>query len=378
MGRNAAGRAGSPFETLSTCLALIEIVHSCNLSCPTCYADSPLGVGGRVDAVPIGDLQRRIEGVISRKGRLEILQLSGGEPTLHPQFFELLEWAQGHPNIDYVLVNTNGVKLAGDIEFGERLAVAAGRRKLQLYLQFDGVQSAGQVALRGADFREVRLWAIQKAAAMDLPVTLAMTVTRENLAHVWEAIAFGLSEPMIHGITFQPVFESGRVGSRATESGITGEENKEGAGRLNTADVLLAVVGQSGGQLCFEDFTPLPCGDPNCATVGYLLRIGGKVHSVSEFLNFSELQGFLKDKVRYTLEDLARCGCETEPLGEVLKQLELKSEMAFRILVKPFMDAWTWDEDRIDRCCTHVIRPDGKLDSFCRYYSGFPDTVLEP
>ena len=45
----------------------------------------------------------------------------------------------------------------------------------------------------------------------------------------------------------------------------------------------------------------------------------------------------------------------------------------FRLFIKPFMDAWTWDQDRIDRCCTHVIRPDGKLDSFCRYYSGFPD-----
>ena len=52
--------------------------------------------------------------------------------------------------------------------------------------------------------------------------------------------------------------------------------------------------------------------------------------------------------------------------------------MTFRLMVKPFMDAWTWDQDRIDRCCTHVIRPDGKLDSFCRYYSGFPDAREAP
>lgn len=135
---------------------------------------------------------------------------------------------------------------------------------------------------------------------------------------------------------------------------------------------------QSAGRLQFEDFTPLPCGDPNCATIGYLLRLGGRVHSVSEFLNFSELQGFLKDKMNYRLEDLARCGCETEPLGALLHQLELQASVAFRILVKPFMDAWTWDQDRIDRCCTHVIRPDGRLDSFCRYYSGFPDTRPAP
>ncbi|MEI7951381.1 MAG: radical SAM protein, partial [Synechococcaceae cyanobacterium ELA182] len=81
-------------EKLATCLCLIEIVHSCNLACPTCYADSPAGAGAHVDAVPLDDLRRRIQGVIDRKGGIEILQLSGGEPTLHPQFFELLEWLQ--------------------------------------------------------------------------------------------------------------------------------------------------------------------------------------------------------------------------------------------------------------------------------------------
>ena len=394
LGRNAAGHGEGPFDTLSTCLALIEIVNSCNLSCPTCYADSPLGAGGKVDAVPLADLQRRIEGVIARKGGLEILQFSGGEPTLHPQFFELLAWAQAHPKIDYVLVNTNGVKLAHDDAFAARFAEAAARRKLQLYLQFDGVQAAGQHALRGADLRATRERAVERAAAMDLPVTIAMTVTPDNLPHVWEAIAFGLAHPTVHGITFQPMFGSGRVGGTSQAQGpkskVTVNERPEtsdlglrtldsgSAPRLNTADILLAAVGQSGGQLKFDDFTPLPCGDPNCATIGYLLRIGGQVHSVSEFLDFAQLQGFLKDKVHYTLEDLARCGCETEPLGALLKTLELKSSVAFRLMVKPFMDAWTWDQDRIDRCCTHVIRPDGKLDSFCRYYSGFSDALPAP
>lgn len=361
LGRNAAGHGDAPFETLSTCLALIEIVRSCNLSCPTCYADSPLGAGARVDAVPLSELRDRIESVIARKGGIEILQLSGGEPTLHPQFFELLSWAQAHPKIDYVLINTNGVRLAQDDTFAAELATAATRRKLQLYLQFDGIQDAAQRELRGADLRDLRVRALDRAASMDLPVTLAMTVTPENLPHLWEAIAFGLSRPIIHGITLQPMFGSGRLPASSDR-------------RLNTADLLIAAVDQSGGQLRFEDFTPLPCGDPNCATLGYLLRLDGRIHSVSEFLDFGQLQGFLKDKVHYTLEDLARCGCETEPLGALLKTLELRSSIAFRIMVKPFMDAWTWDQDRIDRCCTHVIRSDGSLDSFCRHYSGFPDT----
>jgi len=380
LGRNAdPGEALGIVEKLSTCLALIEIVDSCNLSCPTCYADSPVGTGALVDAVSLADLQRRIQGVIDRKGKIEILQLSGGEPTLHPQFFELLRWLHGNPGIDYVLLNTNGVRIANDEAFAERLATTFRYGKFQLYLQFDGVQEPGQKTLRGADLRATRERCLERCRDMKLPVTLAMTVTPENLPFLWETIEFGLRWPNVRGISFQPMFGSGRVpgiGSRVLGPGSgtlskTQEPGRES--RLNTADIILAAVGQSAGKLRFDDFTPLPCGDPNCATIGYLLKLGGQVRSVSEFIDFKNVQDFLGTKVRYKLEDLMKCGCESEPLGELLKRFELDESHTFRLFIKPFMDAATWDQDRIDRCCTHVIRPDGKLDSFCRYYSGFSD-----
>src|SRR5712671_5177405 len=171
LGRNASGRRDGPFEQLSTCLALIEIVHSCNLTCPTCYADSPLGNGPRVDAVPLDDLQRRIQDVIRRKGGIEILQLSGGEPTLHPRFFELVDWIQENPGIDYLLLNTNGVRIAHDQAFLAPLARAARRGRFQVYLQFDGVQLEGQHRLRDADLRSTRLRAIEQCREINLPIT---------------------------------------------------------------------------------------------------------------------------------------------------------------------------------------------------------------
>jgi uncharacterized radical SAM superfamily Fe-S cluster-containing enzyme len=169
-------------------------------------------------------------------------------------------------------------------------------------------------------------------------------------------VEVGLKYQACRGISFQPMFRSGR-NKKADETS------------LNTADVILGVVGQSASRLRFEDFTPLPCGDPNCATIGYLLRTPIGVRSISEFINFASVQGFLRDKVRYELADLIQCGCENTELGEILHRYEMKEKDAFRLFIKPFMDSWTWDQDRIDRCCTHVIRPDGKLDSFCRYYS---------
>jgi uncharacterized radical SAM superfamily Fe-S cluster-containing enzyme len=355
LGRNAApGEATGKVEKLSTCLALIEIVNSCNLACPTCFADSPRDP--HVDAVPLPELQQRIQGVIDRKGGIEILQLSGGEPTLHPQFGELLTWCHANPGIDYVLLNTNGVRLAQDDAFLDQLAKTFRYGKFQLYLQFDGPGEAGQRALRGADLREIRRRAIERCGALNIPITLAMTVTPENLQQIWDAVEFGLKYPHIRGVAFQPMFASGRA--------------PQIAARLNTADIILAAVEQAAGRLRYEDFTPLPCGDPNCATIGYLLRTpDGGTRSVSEFIDFAQVQGFLRDKIRYRLEDLLQCGCESEPLAALLKEFELDETHTFRLFIKPFMDAGTWDEDRIDRCCTHVIRPDGQLDSFCRYYA---------
>jgi uncharacterized radical SAM superfamily Fe-S cluster-containing enzyme len=380
LGRNAdPGDALGVMEKLATCLCLIEIVNSCNLPCPTCYANSPLGTGQKVDAVPFDDLQSRIQGVIDRKGKIEILQLSGGEPTLHPQFFELLRWLHANPGIDYVLLNTNGLRIAHDDAFAAELARTFRYGKFQLYLQFDGTQEAAQTFLRGADLRATRERCLTRCVEIKLPVTLAMTVTPDNLPFLWDAVEFGLRWPNVRGISFQPMFGSGRVPSEGRVTRVPNLSKEVGLSelvppnRLNTADIILAAVGQSDGKLRFEDFTPLPCGDPNCATIGYLLKVGGQVRSVSDFIDFKNVQGFLGTKVRYKLEDLMKCGCESEPLGELLKQFELDESHTFRLFIKPFMDAATWDEDRIDRCCTHVIRPDGKLDSFCRYYSGFAD-----
>ena len=357
LGRNAnPGDALGVMEKLSTCLALIEIVNSCNLSCPTCFADSPLGTGAKVDAIPLGELQARIQGVIDRKGKIEILQLSGGEPTLHPQFFELLRWLQTKPDIDYVLLNTNGVRIAHDEGFATELAQTFRYGKLQLYLQFDGTQEAGQKFLRGADLRATRQRCLTRCAEMKLPVTLAMTVTLENLPHLWDAIDFGLRWPNVRGISFQPMFGSGRIPNSVAavydrrETKSNGDGHRPPLQRLNTADIILAAVAQSAGKLRFEDFTPLPCGDPNCATIGYLLKVGGEIRSVSDFIDFKNVQGFLGTKVRYKLEDLMKCGCESEPLGNLLKQFELDESHTFRLFIKPFMDAATWDEDRIDRC----------------------------
>ncbi len=371
LGRNArmelTPNDPTPFNKLSTCLALIEIVDSCNLACPTCFADSPVGTGDKIKAPSLENLKTRIQGVIDRKGKIEILQLSGGEPTLHPEFFALLEWCHDNPGIDYVLVNTNGVRLAKDSKFAAELGRRMEYGHFQLYLQFDGTGEGGHHELRGGDLRDMKIRAIERAGEYNIPLTLAMTVIPDNLAQLWDTVAFGLKYDHIRGVSFQPMFGTGRA------------NGGEALNRLNTADIIVGLVEQAAGSLSFEDFTPLPCGDPNCATVGYLLKTEDGARSISEFVDFKTLQGFLGDRIRYSLDDLEQCGCESEPLGQLLHDLEMDETSTFRLFIKPFMDAENWDQDRIDRCCTHVIRPDGVLDSFCRYYlNGGPALYQNP
>ena len=281
LGKNAFAEMDATIEQLSTCLALIEIVDSCNLACPTCFADSPVGTHSKLKYHSLPELQKRITGVLERKQHIEILQLSGGEPTLHPDFFELLDWIHEQAGIDYALINTNGVRLAKDDKFLKQLGERVSRGHIQLYLQFDGPQEAGQLDLRGADLRKMKQQAMERCQSIGLPVTLAMTVNEHNLPNLWDTIEWGIGYDNCRGVSFQPMFLSGRSTTTEPER------------RMNTADIILGAVEQAAGRLKFDDFTPLPCGDPNCATIGYLLKTPQGIRSISDFINFTEVQGFL-------------------------------------------------------------------------------------
>lgn len=366
LGDNALNEAKKgTIEKLSTCLALIEIVDSCNLACPTCFADSPVGLSGaKLKYHNFENITSRIQGVIDRKGHIEIIQFSGGEPTIHPEFFRLVEWVRSNPAIDYLLINTNGVRFAKDETFVQEMGNLCQKfDKIQLYLQFDGPQEDGQVELRGADLRKMREKAIYNCERIGLPITFAMTVSEDNLKHLWDTVEYAKQFDHVRGISFQPMFLSGRTSSKHVDQVLPQP--------ITVADIILGLNEQSDGVLALDDFTPLPCGDPNCSTIGWLFRMNGRYFSPTAFdIDIPALQASLPDRVNYDIEDLKKCGCENTPLGDLMKSLEVKESNAFRLFIKPFMDERTWDEDRIDRCCTHVIRPDGKLDSFCRYYFG--------
>src|SRR5580704_1689973 len=139
-----------PDHEQHSCLTLIEITDFCNLRCPICYAESGPERRNHRDLTTI---EAMLDAVVANERRPDVVQISGGEPTLHPDFFRILDAARARP-IQHLMVNTNGTRIASDPEFAERLA--GYMPGFEVYLQFDSFEEGPLRQLRGADLRSVR------------------------------------------------------------------------------------------------------------------------------------------------------------------------------------------------------------------------------
>jgi uncharacterized radical SAM superfamily Fe-S cluster-containing enzyme len=346
-------------EQLHTCTIVIEIVQGCNLSCPTCYADSPQTTLEHVKPLPIETFKKHILKRLSEQGKIDIIQLSGGEPTLHPQFFEIVAWLAEEKRIDDILLNTNGIRL-NDPDFLQQLIKVAPKGRFSVYLQYDGVSEDGQLELRGGDFRSIREKAITAATSAGIPVCLTQVVTHSNLSSIAKTIDRALQDPMIKWVTFQPEFISGRNDyAKLLETPVS------------VSHIVLSLIEHSNGLVTGKSFMPLPCSHPNCGTIGFLIKQDEVWKPVSDIVDLSNFTELIKDRMNFDIDNAVPegCGCDDYNLDELLIHYGIAKEDVKMIFIKPFMDVRTWDEERIKSCCTHVMTPEGKLDSFCRYYA---------
>ena len=157
-----------------SCNMLIEITQRCNLTCPTCYADSS---PDRHETMELSRFRGLVDELIDKgKGDADLIQLSGGEPTLHPDLTEMIAYALER-GVKQVYINTNGIRLAHR-PFAEELASFGGR--VSLYLQFDGLERRTLRLLRGReDLAETKLEALANCEALGLSAVPVMTLTRD-------------------------------------------------------------------------------------------------------------------------------------------------------------------------------------------------------
>jgi organic radical activating enzyme len=189
-----------------SCLTLIEICDYCNLRCPVCYAASG---PERQQFRTLPQIEKMLDAVVRNEGHPDVVQLSGGEPTMHPDFFTIVEMAKARP-IKHLMLNTNGVRIAQDEDFVKRLAEV--RDDFEVYLQFDSFEREPLMQLRGADLRRIREDALEKLNRYNISTNLVVTLKKGLNDHeIGKTIDYALQQPCVRGVTFQPIQDAGRL-----------------------------------------------------------------------------------------------------------------------------------------------------------------------
>jgi uncharacterized radical SAM superfamily Fe-S cluster-containing enzyme len=361
-----------PDHMQHSCLTLVEITDHCNLRCPVCFAGSG---PERLTHRPLEQVLAMLDAVVANEGDPDVVQISGGEPTLHPDFFAILDAARARP-IRHLMVNTNGIRIAQDAEFAARLAQY--RKGFEVYLQFDSFEPAALKNLRGADLTRVHREALEVLNRHDISTTLVMTLKKGvNDQEIGRIIDFALQEPCVRGVTLQPIQDAGRV-----------EQYDARQNRLTVSGIRRRIAEQSQA-FTAADIIPVPC-NPDTLAMGYALKIGGAALPLTRLV---DPQILLKgDSNTITFEHDPQIkrqvfelfATNQGPDGQAAKLSELLCCLpkvqtpaglgyrdVFRVLIVQFMDAHSLDIRALKKSCIHIAQPDGRLipfESFNLFY----------
>jgi len=371
-----------PDHEQHSCLTLVEITDACNLTCPICYAESG---PHRQTHRSLEQVEFMLDCVLRNEKEPDIVQISGGEPTIHPQFFEILDAAKRRKAIKHLMVNTNGIRIAQEPEFARRLKDYM--PGFELYLQFDSLEEGPLRELRGADLRRVRLKSLEQLNKHNISTTLVVTVKKgSNDGELGRIIDFALQQPCVRGVTFQPIQAAGRL------------ENFEASrDRLTLAEVRQNILTQS-DLFKPEDIIPVPC-HPDALAMGYAVKLGGKTVPLTSMIDPKVLlQGegntivyerdpWLRDHVFKLFSTSHSPESATSSLKQLLCCLPKVSvpesmtyDKVFRVLIIQFMDAQNFDVRSVKKSCIHIVHPDGRIipfDTFNLFYRDDKEKLLE-
>jgi len=349
-------------------VTLLEITDVCNLACPICYAESS---PRRTTHRSLEQIEFMLDAIVRNEGEPDIVQISGGEPTVHPEFFAILDSAKRRP-IKHLMLNTNGLRIAQDAEFARRLASYA--PGFEIYLQFDSLRSNPIRSLRGADLLDVRRRALDRLNELNLSTTLVCTLKKGlNDNELGEIVDFALTQRCVRGVTFQPIQDAGRA------------ENFDPArDRLTLSEVRQGLLAQS-SIFRPDDIIPVPC-HPDCLAMGYALKLGGKVTPLTSMIPRDTLlrgEGstivYERDpELRAAVFNLFSTHHSPASGADALRQLlcclplvqapqALSYENIFRVLIIQFLDAHNFDVRSVKKSCIHIAHPDGRIIPFDTY-----------
>jgi uncharacterized radical SAM superfamily Fe-S cluster-containing enzyme len=302
------------------------------------------------------------------------VQFSGGEPTIHPRIIDFIRAAQVR-DIRFVMLNTNGKRIARDDRFLEQLNEV----RPALYLQFDGFEPETYRIIRGEpDLLKEKLRALDRLAEIGLNVTIVPAIERGVNEHeIGRIVEFAIQHPAVRGITFQPAFRAGRH--------MAGDPLR----RMTIPDVVRHIEAQTAGKFVASDFVPVPCCFPTCNSVTYAFVEDDRVTPLPRILNVNDYLDYITNRIvpdfsheiRTALEGLwsssSVAGSETS-----LQQLAISCQVCkppdnvainsiaksmIMIMLQDFMDPWTFNQKNLMKCCKEFLLPGGRQIPFCAY-----------
>ncbi|KXN98025.1 radical SAM protein [Aequorivita aquimaris] len=353
-----------PDHEQHSCLTIIEVTDRCNLTCPTCYAGSSPTYGRHRT---LDEIKKMMDAVVRNEKEPDVVQISGGEPTIHPHFFEILDYAKTLP-IKHLMLNTNGIRIAKEKDFAEKLKTYA--PDFEIYLQFDSFEDSVLQTLRGADLSKIRQQALANLNEVNLSTTLVVTLQKGlNDGEMGKIIDFALKQKCVRGVTFQPTQIAGRLEDFNTETD-----------RITLTEVRRKILEQT-DVFNAEDLLPVPC-NPDALVMGYALKLDDEVFPLTRYIKPQDLLDNSKNTIVYEQDEMLKgkmielfstgnsVECAEENLKSILCCLpnidapELGYDNLFRVIIMQFIDAYNFDVRSIKKSCVHIVNKDNKIIPF--------------
>jgi uncharacterized radical SAM superfamily Fe-S cluster-containing enzyme len=390
-------------------MANIDLTNRCNLRCPICFANA------NVQGYVYEPTYEQVVGMLTMMRNVKPffppgIQFSGGEPTIHPRFLDILK-AASSMGYSHLQIATNGIRIAKAPDFAKKAKESG---LYTMYLQFDGTSDDVYKKTRGlSGLWELKQRAVENARAAELRVVLVPTIIKTiNDDQVGKILQFAVdNSDVISGISYQPVAFTGRIS--------TEERERQ---RYTLSDLALDIEAQTGLLKAQEDWYPLAVTSPfskllssiwkydvakitshaDCG-IGSYIFVNRKARSVTPITQAIDIEGFtwelnklVKQKIsniraltaltaqhllkKFFREDRARDGLTAEIClelfqGVVDKEAQRRVELIYNwdmLMVggMHFQDSYNYNVDRVKRCCIHYAAPNGRIYPFCTYNSG--------
>jgi 7,8-dihydro-6-hydroxymethylpterin dimethyltransferase len=259
-------------------LPIISITNQCNLRCPICFTYNR---NQPEYHMPVQEMARTLDWIIESSGTVDLINVTGGEPTLHPYLQELLKCCR-RPEIGRITMNSNGIILAHDLDMCRMLADLG----VYVILSFDTVNAQTSRRLCGADLVDIKKQAIDNLARAGVCMTLLYVMVRGvNESDSGSLVDMLCAHDRILGITIQTMTHTGQGGSAWPDR------------RHIPVDEAVAILCRhSGGRLQCSDFVSRPSAHPLCYLSSYMLKDNhGGLLPLARYLPREEIEKLTQD-----------------------------------------------------------------------------------